>query len=415
MSSSLRVPGGGPASRHWMTVLRMLVARGAVVSLLLPVMARAQDPAEAPPGLNDGWAVAAPAEVGLDPTRLARLTESIHRGEFGNVHALLIERDGKLIYEEYFRGKDWAWGSELGSVQFGRASLHDLRSVTKSVVSTLVGIAIDRGLISSVEAPLRELLPHRAHLLGGEKGEIRLRDVLTMSAGLEWDEWSVPYTDPANDERRLFAAEDPVGFVLERPLVDQPGSRFVYSGGLTQLLAAVVEEATGRELEGFARESLFRPLGIYDVVWRGERGEARMPAAASGLRLRPRDLAKLGSVFLNGGRWGDRRIVQEAWVDAATRHHVPVPLDSVPAYASDVGYGYQWWTASWRTPHGELLSPSAVGNGDQRIILVPDLGISVTMLAGLYDDPSPEVGWMPDRLVIERVLPALTGGPVERP
>ena len=377
------------------------------VPLLPTAVARAQEPLDAPSALNDGWEVDAPAEVGLDSRRLDELTDTLRAGAFGNVHALLIERAGKLVYEEYFEGEDRSWGSELGHVRFGRASLHDLRSITKSVVSTLVGIAIDRGLITSVEAPLRELLPDYAHLLTGDKASIRLEDALTMSAGLEWDEWSVPYTDPDNDERRLYEAEDPIAFVLERPLVDPPGSRFVYSGGVTQLLAAVVEEASGQELEEFAREELFRPLGIYDVVWRGEPDESGMPAAASGLRLRPRDLAKLGSVFLNGGRWGEERVVSEAWVREATRPHLPVTLAYLPDYATDVGYGYQWWTASWRTSHGELFSPSAVGNGDQRIILVPELGLSVTMLAGLYDSPDPEVGWMPDRLVVEYIVPSV--------
>jgi len=138
----------------------------------------------------------------------------------------VVEREGRFVYEAYFEGEDRAWGSDLGRVRFGRASLHDLRSVTKSVVSTLVGIAIDRGLIASVDVPLRELLPGHAHLLEGEKRTIRLRDVLTMSAGLAWDEWSVPYSDPANDERRLYESEDPIAFVLGRPLVDEPGARF---------------------------------------------------------------------------------------------------------------------------------------------------------------------------------------------
>lgn len=404
---------GTPLTRSLFVRLPILVLLSLFVTAAAPLFSPVDaQTLEAPPALNDGWETAAPGEVGLDPGRLAELTGALRSGEFGNVHALLIERDGKLIYEAYFEGEDWSWGSELGQVRFGRASLHDLRSVTKSVVSTLVGIALDRGLIASVDVPLRKLLPDHAHLLTGEKADLRLRHVLTMSAGLEWDETSVPYTDPANDERRMNAAADPVAFTLDRPLVNEPGSTFNYSGGLTQVLAAVLEDATGQDVEAFAREALFGPLAIYDVVWRRMPASER-PAAASGLRLRARDLAKLGSVFLHDGRWNDGEIVSAGWVEAATRPHLTFRFGDEPEFVAENGYGYQWWYGRYRTPGGELDAPTAAGNGSQRVILVPELGLSVTMFAGLYDTSDPEEIWMPDRLVVEHLLVAVeaAGGP----
>ena len=359
---------------------------------------------EPPPALNDGWVAATPEEVGLDPARLAAMTAAIRAGDYGNIHAVVIERDGKLVYEQYFDGVDRSWGARLGHVRFGRASLHDLRSITKSVVSTLVGIAIDRGAIPSVDTPLHELLPDYAHLLEGDKRSILLRHALGMSAGLDWNEWDVPYGDPRNDERLLYEAPDPVAYVLGKALVSEPGSVHNYNGGLTQVLAAVVEEATGKGILDFANEVLFRPLFIYDVVWRTEDGVT--PVAAYGLRLRARDLAKLGSVFLNGGAWNGRRIVSEAWVDASLQSHLPViQVSGSPDFVEHIGYGYQWWRLRYRQAEAILEAPTALGNGNQRIIIIPERGLSVTIFAGEYNTTSETIPYFPDRLVLEHVVP----------
>ena len=384
--------------------MRIRAARFAVSLLLLLTGAAKVMALDPPPALNDGWVVATPEGVGLDPARLAAMTGTIRAGDYGNIHAVVIERDGKLVYEQYFEGEDRSWGARLGYVRFGRASLHDLRSITKSVVSTLVGIAIDRGDIPSVDSPLHELLPDYAHLLEGGKRAILLRHVLGMSAGLDWNEWDLPYDDPRNDERLLYEAPDPVAYALGKALVAEPGSVHNYNGGLTQVLAAVVEEATGKGILDFANEVLFRPLFIYDVVWRTEDGVT--PVAAYGLRLRARDLAKLGSVFLNDGTWNGRRIVSEAWVEASLHSHLPVTqVGSGPDFVEHIGYGYQWWRLRYRSGGGILEAPTAVGNGNQRIILVPELGLSVTIFAGEYNTTSATIPYYPDRLVLEHLVP----------
>lgn len=374
------------------------------VSTVPTVVAQSIEKRGAPEQIDDGWRTASLAEVGMAPTRLEELTRSLRRGEQGNVHAVLIEKDGRLVYEEYFSGEDEAWGADLGEVTFGRSSLHDLRSATKSVISTLVGIAIGRGEIPSVDTPIYELLPEYEHLLTGEKRKILLRHVLNMSAGLHWDEWSVPYTNPANDEIRLTRSDDPVAFVLSREQVSEPDAEFTYSGGLTQLLAAILEQATGREIEAYAREVLFVPLGIYDAVWRGNLNG--MPNVASGLRLQARDLAKIGSLFINGGRWNGAQVVPEQWVDKSTSQTwtVAYPGESKPEFIPDIGYGYQWWIGSYRTTTGMLRVPMMWGNGEQRVMVVSDLGIVLTVFGGEYG----EVTGMPDRLLVEYIIDALS-------
>jgi CubicO group peptidase (beta-lactamase class C family) len=394
------------------TVMTMRLAAGLALLLasttVAPPSAIAQSPQSgaAPAQIQDGWRTVAPADVGMDAAQLEELTRSIRRGEHGNVHAVLIEKDGRLVYEEYFTGEDETWGRSLGTVTFGRTSLHDVRSVSKSVVSTLIGIAIGSGEIPSVEARLSDLLPDYTALLDGDKAEIRLRHLLSMSAGLEWDEWSHHYAHPQNDWQQLTRASDPVAFILSRELVDEPGSTFTYNGGLTHLLAVILEHAMGEQFDDYARRVLFEPLGIRDAVWLGRIGG--IPSADAGLRLRARDLAKIGSLFLNGGRWTDQQIVPEGWVAAAPIGRVtPTTFEPRPDFALNVGYGYQWWSTRYATSHGEVDVYIMSGNGQQRVMVVPELSLAVTMFAGHYNDPSPEIGWMPDRLLVEYVIDSL--------
>jgi len=271
--------------------------------LLASSSIRAQDvPVAAyrpPRALEDGWRIATAESLGVDPGRLAALTASVRAWPELGVHAILIERSGRLIYEEYFDGFDERWGVPLGRVSMTAGSLHDLRSVTKSVVSALVGIAHAEGAIKSLDQPVIEWFPEYPELNTAERRRVTLAHVLAMTSGLEWNE-EVPYNDPRNDEIRMTRDAQPLRYVLSRPFADDPGTEFNYNGGLAQVMAAVVERATGTPIEDYAHTKLFQPLGIDTVEWLGDL--AGMPAAASGLRLRGRDLAKFGSLYLHDGR-----------------------------------------------------------------------------------------------------------------
>ncbi|HSM18555.1 MAG TPA: serine hydrolase, partial [Gemmatimonadales bacterium] len=354
------------------------------------------------PDLDDGWATAAPRDVGMDTDALARMTASIAAGDYGNVHAVLIERGEQLVYEAYFPGPDERRGVAVGQVEFDANQLHDLRSVSKSITSALIGLAISRGDVASVDAPIGELLPEYDRLLTGEKRSITLYHLLTMSSGLEWDE-SRPYWDSQNDERRMDDSADPIGFVLERGLLNEPGVIWNYSGGSTQVLAEVLEHATKQPLAEFAAEVLFEPLGIVQFEWLGDL--AGTPSAASGLRLRPRDLAKFGSVYLHGGRWNGVQVISPTWVAASLTSQIENPDPSSPPFVTFEGYGYQWWVNTFQTAGGPLDLATAVGNGGQRIIIVPGRQLAVTILSGFYNDPGNF--WTPERLLLERILPAV--------
>jgi CubicO group peptidase (beta-lactamase class C family) len=327
----------------------------------------------------DAWTLADPADAGFEPAALEQLVSDIDADRFGNVHALLIEHDGSLVFERYFPGKDERWGDPIPMRMMGRDSLHDLRSVSKGVTATLLGIALGDDFHDAVARPIADYVPDLA--AENAAREITLHHVLTMTMGLRWNEMTVPYTDPMNDEIRLYEARNPARYVMTRPAAYPPGSTWYYSGGTTQVLAAVISELTGQRLDEFARERLFEPLGVSEFEWLGPEGwTPDNPAAMSGLRLRPRDLAKIGSLYLHGGRWHGRQIVPEAWVDRAMVRHVEEIGDW--SDGGIWGYGYQWWVGD--LPTGERVV-AGVGNGNQRLFILPAERLVVTVLAGDYN------------------------------
>ncbi len=340
------------------------------------------------------WAKKTPADVGLDPAPLAALGEQLRAKPELNVHSVLIVKDSALVYEQYLQGRDKNLGKDLGVVRFDRETLHDMRSTTKSVVSALVGIAIGDGSIRGVDAPVVDLLPEHRIADREAKRSILLRHVLTMTAGLEWDE-SMPYTDPRNSETLMNRSGDPIGYVLSRKLTSEPGRQFNYNGGLTELLAAVLRHATGKGLEEFAKERLFAPLGIERFEWR--RHANGLPLAASGLRLRPVDLAKFGYLYLNRGKWNGRQILPASWVDESLREHWTEP---------HFGYGYQWWVPRFTAKGKPIEAFQTHGNGGQCAFVFPKLGLVVVTTAGNYNQFQADRWLIPYRLIAEYVLPS---------
>jgi CubicO group peptidase (beta-lactamase class C family) len=233
----------------------------------------------------------------------------------GNIHSVLVVSHGVLTFEHYRTGNDEIWDRAVPDAEHGPTIKHDLRSITKSVISLLFGIALDGKLIPGIDEPVFNYFPEYADLRTPEKASISLRHLLMMSSGLEWNEY-LPYTDPNNSEIAMLRSGDRWRFALQPRLVVTPGLEWNYSGGCTELLAAVIRKATGKPIEAFAHETLFSPLGITDVQW--GRYPDQIPAAASGLQLRPRDLAKLGQLVLQRGLWDGRQIISGQWLDEAT-------------------------------------------------------------------------------------------------
>jgi CubicO group peptidase (beta-lactamase class C family) len=379
-----------------------MVCAAIVAIAAAPVMGCRQtraDPLSVPPALDDGWTIGSPEQAGIDRRRLEAMTGSIHATPSFNVHAVLIERDGRLVYEEYFSGTDERRGQPVGTVTFTREMKHDIRSVTKSVISALVGIAAGSGAIRSLDTPLLDFFPEYADLQVPERRQITVRHALTMSAGFDWNE-EVSYRDPRNNETAMDRSADPLRYVLGRPIVAPPGTSWRYNGGTTQLLGAIVQRATRQPIADYARAMLFDPLGITDVDWLGHL--AGMPSAASGLRLRPRDLAKFGSLYLHGGQWNGHQVVPREWIEESTRRRLTFPKQQ------DRGYAYLWWHTCYPARSGVVEVPTAVGNGMQRIFLLRAQRTVVTVLSGRYNQFGANP---PERLLLDYVMPALPPGP----
>jgi CubicO group peptidase (beta-lactamase class C family) len=340
----------------------------------LPALVAAQEkdcgkPAE----LNDGWRVAAPAEAGLDPALICAIGPRFDALKEAHAHSVLVVRKGALVYERYFAGADERGGFPIGHVTFDGATKHDLRSITKSVTALVVGIAIDRGWIKSAETPVFSFFPEFAELKTPEKERITLRHLLTMSAGLAWNE-RLPYDNPANSDRQMFSARDPVRHFLSLPVVAPPGRDYVYNSGATTLLGFIVGKSAGKPFDAVVQETLFDSLGIRDVDWiRYPGGE---PVAGWGLRLRPRDLAKIGQLVLAKGEWQGKRIVSAKWVEQAVAPHIQGEALFF--------YGYKFWLGRSFVAGRAVEWAAGFGWGGQRLYIVPSEDLVVVVHAGLY-------------------------------
>ncbi|MEV0145371.1 MULTISPECIES: serine hydrolase [unclassified Nonomuraea] len=289
-----------------------------------------------------------------------RIDGLLAAGKAPGLHGLVVVRDGRVVLERYGEGEDFRLGEPLGHVRFGPDVLHDIRSVTKSVVALLYGIALGDGLVPGPGEPLLPAFPAYADLAEARK-DLTVEHALTMTLGLDWNE-NVPYTSTANSELAMEEAPDRYRYVLERPVVEEPGKRWHYCGGASALLGKLIADGAGVPLEEFARERLFGPLGMR-FEWTANRG---VVLAAAGLRLRPRDLAALGSLVLDGGRG----LVPEWWIGEVLRPRVEI--------SEGYAYGYQWYVSP-----GQWVG--ATGNGGQRIVVVPERRLVVGVTAGEYD------------------------------
>ena len=316
----------------------------------------------------------------MDSARLQEMMDYID-GQDVPMHAVLVIRHGRLVWEEYRGG-------------YNPARSHDLQSVTKSFSSTLIGIAIRLGLIQDVQQRMVDLFPdHTMANMDARKGRITLEHLLTMSDGMDWHELDYPYDDERNTLGQMWVSKDAVQHVLDRPMVREPGASWAYNSGTSILLGGILEQVTGQDVLAFAREYLFEPIGVKSVTWSKTTGNHYH--TDGGLYLTPRDMARLGQLMLNNGAWNGRQIVSPEWVAAATRTHHLTPWGQ--------GYGYQWWTF----PGSGVYQ--ATGHYEQKIYVFPEADLVAVFTAYIADeDPHPT-----DGLFFRFIAPACTDLPDE--
>jgi len=285
---------------------------------------------------TSGWRTGAPEEKGFDSLKLAEGLLAIRRKGL-DLHSVSIVRDGVMVLDAYFYPYD------------GR-TVHEQASVTKSIMTALIGIAADRGLLK-LDAPMLSFFPGRAVANRDAAKEcVTVRHLASMSSGLE--------CTSANDEQTLKEMErspDFVQFTLDRRVISEPGTRFVYCSPGMHLLSAILQKATGMTALEFARLYLFEPLGIRDVIWPADAQGVNLGWA--GVRLHPHDTARIGYLWLHHGEWEGRQIVSRDWADDSVRTQIKTGRND--------DYGYGWWITG---DDGEF---AAIGRGGQRIQVWP--------------------------------------------
>jgi CubicO group peptidase (beta-lactamase class C family) len=364
--------------------------------------------AGAAPATAFDWQTVAPAEAGFADLE-ARFDKLVAAKRVWNLHGVIVARGGRIVLERYFEGEQNSWGRLLGRMQQGPRTLHNLYSVTKSVVALLYGAALAEGKAPPPDAPLYAQFPEYKELVEADprRKERTIGHALTMTLGLQWDEILIPYSDPKNDEIGMEMAKDRYRFILERPVVGPPGKRWLYSGGATALVGRIIAKGTGQPLPDYARAALFDPLGLGPTEWISNKdtwvaakyglGDGE-PVAASGLRMTTRDLARVGQLVLDNGAVGGRQVLPAQWLAECL----------TPRVSADEQrrYGYQWYIGDFE--YGSRTQPrldrwvGCFGQGGQRLFVMPDLELVVAITAGNYGTPDQ---WIPPvRVMREAVL-----------
>ena len=303
-----------------------------------------------------------------------KLQKGVESGDLPGLHGAIVELDQQRLAESYFDGEDDSWGEPLGVVEHGPDTLHDLRSVTKSIVGLIYGIALSEGKVPDIDQPLYAQFPQYPDLEkqpGREK--ILIEHALSMQMGIEWNE-DLPYSDPKNSEIAMEYADDRYRYALEQKIVFEPGAEWTYSGGAVALIGKIIADGTGMPIDEYADEKLFKPLGIDEFEWAA--GQDNVPSTASGLRLKLNDLVTIGNMVAQDGMYGNKQIVPSDWLD-----ELFTPRATLDEY---VKYGLLWYIAGTQ----ENVVVFGVGNGGQRLTVQPNRKLVVASYCGLYNNPN---------------------------
>jgi CubicO group peptidase (beta-lactamase class C family) len=346
----------------------------------------------APAGNSEELARAEPGAAGLAAQRLTQMEQAIRAGEFKQVTSVLVARRGRLAYEAYFDAD-------------GAEGLRNMRSATKTVTGMLVGIAIDRGLLTGVEARVLDFFPDKQPLLNPDprKAQITVEDFLTMSSLLECDDEN---SFSRGNEERMYLVEDWTRFTLDLPIrgfpdwVPKPaaapyGRSWSYCTAGAATLGPLLERAARKSVPDFARDNLFAPLGITHVRWQFQPLGAAM--TGGGLNLRSRDLLKLGQLYLNGGTWDGRRVLSAEWVRRSTTPHANA--------RDDTDYGYLWWLPTLHASGRDFKGYAMYGTGGNKVDVFPAEQLVVVVTTVNFRVAA--AGDLTDRLLTEHILPAL--------
>ncbi len=338
---------------------------------------------------SDEWRTSTPEEQDMDGNKLGEMVDYINVNKIP-IKSVVVVRHGYIVLDKSFTGSH---------------SMNNLKSVTKSFSSALIGIAIDKGYIDSVDQTVLSLFPGREIAnLDARKSAMTVEDLLTMRAGLDWPSGPCWWLDGAEcadyTTQIMLEDEDSLQFILDQPMANEPGTTFVYTSGASHLLSAMISETTGLSALEFAKENLFKPLGIQNVSWQKD-GEG-LNMGWTDIALHPHDMAKFGYLFLNEGRWDGEQVISAEWVQNSQKPHAETINKIQP------NYGYQWWV------NPELGFYNAAGSGGNYIIVHPEQDMVVVFTGNLKGVLGQEKWWegIPEELIRVYILPAVYGDPI---
>ena len=359
-----------------------------------------------PEDIGDGLQTGSAEKANIDKQMILKAVGKIHDGKYGEVHSMLIYKNDMLVFEEYFQGHRYQWDApqyhgEL--VQWDRTMYHQIMSCAKSFTSACIGIATEKGFIKSVNQSIFEYLPAYLDFNTGGKNKITVEHLLTMTSGLQWNEWNAPHGTAANDIDRLYfeCADDPIKCVLERPLVSDPGESFTYNGGGLIILGEILKNATNMDIDKFSMKYLFGPLGIDSTEW-SDFPNGVIETAGS-LKIRPRDMIKFGVTYLKEGVWNGKRIIPSEWVEKSSviynnNKNIKIPIED----SGKNGYGYTWWISEVGKSSSKTKMYRANGWGGQVIMVLPEKNMVVVFTSGNYASRSSLF-----KILEKYILPAL--------
>ena len=355
------------------------------------------------------WRTSTPEAQGLKSDVLQAFSDELASGELGYIDDMLIIRNGYLVFSESYEN-DYdslykATNTAPGQYNYfdtdwhpyyQKGRLHTMQSVSKGITSLLIGIAIDKGQISNENVKILSFFDdYDLSDLDERWSKITLKHVLTMTTGITWDESTIPYTDPNNSCAGMENSSDWIQFVLNQTMSAEPGQVYVYNSGATMLLAYILEQTTGMEVEDYCYQNLFKPLNIEKYYWK--RTPKGLADTEGGLYLLPEDLAKIAYLVLHDGIWKNNQIVSKTWINKSVQRHVNTYYPSTRSYR----YGYKWWILPYANE--ENFAIAGLGLGGQRPIIIPEYSI-IAVFTGwnVFDKPT-----LDPLLAIDKIVEAV--------
>lgn len=350
--------------------------------ILSPASLLAQQPYEyhKPTVREDGWQVSTLKDEGIDLPLFEQFLTALSAQEH-KMHSMLLVKNGKLVMEEYFN-------------EFDHETRQDLRSVTKSVISLLVGIAIEKGNIASVDDPVSKYLYEFRSAANDDPGKqmITIENLLTMSSGMDCNDWD---KKSAGQEDKLYKKKNWLDYMADLPMVRDPGSESYYCTGGVMVLTRILELTSGMDWRLQADEYLFKPMGITNVEY-GHTSKKKMPSASHRLYMLPRDVAKLGQLILKWGQWERKQLIPASWIEQISFRKTQI---------SGLDYSYLWWKLPFEKDGKKVDATCATGNGGQYILIFPEYDLVAVFTGGAYNSQEDK---LPFAIVNKVILPSLS-------